>query len=101
LILTKTQRLLEEYCYTFAEKWFLFILEANGWDTPEAVELSKWWKALSKCDISPIAIALSQGQSLAVLFRRTISIRHCAIHRRPQIPVNKVEEMIRDAWLLS
>jgi hypothetical protein len=28
-------------------------------------------------------------------------IRHCAVHRRPQIPVKKVEEMIRDAWLLS
>jgi hypothetical protein len=101
LILTQTQRLLEECCYTFAEKWFPSMLEANGWDAPEAVELSKWWKALSKCDIPPTAIALSQGQSLAVLFRRAIHIRHCAVHRRPQIPVNKVKEMIRDAWLLS
>ncbi|TVY43769.1 hypothetical protein LSUB1_G001259 [Lachnellula subtilissima] len=101
LILTQTQRLLEECCYTFAEKWFPSMLEANGWDAPEAVELSKWWMALSKCDIPPIAVTLSQGQSLAGLFRRAISIRHCAVHRRPQIPVNKVEEMIRDAWLLS
>jgi hypothetical protein len=101
LILTQTQRLLEECCYTFAEKWFPSMLEANSWDAPEAVELSKWWKALSKCDIPTTAIALGQDQSLAVLFRRAIRIRHCAVHRRPQIPVNKVKEMIGDAWLLS
>jgi len=77
------------------------MLEANGWDAPEAAELTKWWEALSKCDIPATATALSHGQSLKVLFRRAISIRHGAVHRRPQIPVKKVEEMVRDAWLLS
>ncbi|CZR63633.1 uncharacterized protein PAC_13530 [Phialocephala subalpina] len=101
LILTQTQRLLEECCYNFAEKWFPSMLEANGWDAPEAVELTKWWKTLSKCDIPATAIALSHGQSLAVLFKRAIYIRNCAVHRRLQIPVKKVEEMVRDAWLLS
>jgi hypothetical protein len=101
LILTQTQLLLEECCYNFAEKWFPSLLEANGWDVPEAVELTKWWKTLSKCDIPTTAIALSHGQSLAVLFKRAISIRHCAVHRRPRIPVKKVGEMVRDAWLLS
>ncbi|KAH8674394.1 hypothetical protein BGZ60DRAFT_403819, partial [Tricladium varicosporioides] len=100
-ILTQTQGLLEECCYEFAEKWFPSILEANGWDAPEAVELTIWWKTLSKCDIPATAIALSHGQSLAVLFKRAISIRHCAVHRRPQIPVKKVEEMVRDARSLS
>ena len=77
------------------------MLEANGWDAPEAVELTKWWKTLSKCDIPATAIDLSHGQSLAVLFKRAISIRHCAVHRRPRIPVKNVEEMVREAWLLS
>jgi hypothetical protein len=77
------------------------MLEAHGWDAPEGVELTKWRKTLSKCDIPPTAIALSHGQSLAVLLKRAVSIRHCAVHRRPQIPVKKVEEMVRDAWLLS
>ena len=77
------------------------MLEAHGWDAPEAVEITAWWKTLSKCDIPATAIALSHGQSLAVLFKRAISIRHCAVHRRPQIPVKEVEEMVRDAWLLS
>lgn len=77
------------------------MLEANGWDAPEAVELTKWWRTLSKCDIPATAIALSHGQSLAVLFKRALSIRHCAVHRRPRIPVKKVGEMVRDAWLLS
>jgi hypothetical protein len=76
-------------------------LEANGWDAPEAVELSKWCTTLSKCDIPATAITLSHGQSLAVLFERAISIRHCAVHRHQRIPVKKVEEMVRNAWLLS
>ncbi|OBT74273.1 hypothetical protein VF21_07416 [Pseudogymnoascus sp. 05NY08] len=101
LILAQTQRLLEECCYIFAEKWFPSMLEANGWDAPEAVELTKWWTTLSKCDIPAIAIALGHGQLLAILFKRAISIRHCAVHRRPQIPVKDVGEMVRDAWLLS
>jgi hypothetical protein len=52
LILTQTQRLLEECCYTFAETWLPSMLEANGWgDTPVAVELTEWWKALSNYHI--------------------------------------------------
>jgi hypothetical protein len=100
-ILTQTQRLLEECCYNFAEKWFPSILETHGWDAPEAVELSKWWMTLRKCDIPVAAIALSPDQSLSVLFKRANSIRHCAVHRRPQIPVKIVEQMVRDAWLLA
>jgi len=101
LILTQTQRLLEECCYYFAEKWFPSILEAKGWDAPEAVELTKWCRTLLKRGIPATAIALSHGQSLAVLFKRAIYIRHCAVHRRRQIPVKELEEMVRDAWLLS
>ncbi|PMD31128.1 hypothetical protein L207DRAFT_592059 [Hyaloscypha variabilis F] len=101
LILTETQRLLEECCYNFAEKWFPSMLEVNGWDAPEAVELNKWGMILSKCDIPVAATALSPGQSLAGLFRNARKLRNCAVHRLPHISVQKVEEMVRDAWLLS
>lgn len=76
------------------------MLEASGWDAPEAVELSKWWRTISKCNIPAAATLLSPGQSLAALFGRAINIRH-SVHRHPQITVKKVEEMVRDAWLLS
>ena len=101
MILTQIQRLLEECCYKFAEKWFPSVLEANGWDAPEAVELTKWEETFKKCDIPAAATDLSHGQSLAALFRHTIRIRHCAVHRVPQVPIKKVEKMVRDAWLLS
>ena len=100
-ILTQTQRLLEECCYDFAGKWFPSILEDHGWDTPEAVELNKWWMTLRKYDIPAAAIAANPDQSLSVLFKRAASIRDCAVHRRAQIPVKIVEQMVRDAWLLS
>ncbi|XMA13705.1 hypothetical protein WAI453_006496 [Rhynchosporium graminicola] len=77
------------------------MLQAKSWDAPEAVELPAWWKTLSKFDISATAITLGHGQSLEVLFKRAISIRYCAVHRRPQIPVQEVEGMVRDAWSLS
>lgn len=73
------------------------MLEANGWDTLEVVELTKWRKTFSKCDISATVIALSHGQSLLVLFKRAISIQNCAVNRYPQIHVKKVEEMVRNA----
>ncbi|OBT59816.1 hypothetical protein VE03_10700 [Pseudogymnoascus sp. 23342-1-I1] len=101
LILAQTQRLLEECCYVFAEKWFPTMLEVNGWDAPEAVELTMWRTTLSKCDIPATAITLRHGESLALLFKRAIPIRHCAVHRRPRIPVKNLGEMVRDAWLLS
>jgi len=77
------------------------MLEANGWDAPEAVELNKWGMILSKCDIPVAATALSPGQSLAGLFRSARKLRNCAVHRLPHISVKKIEKMVRDAWLLS
>jgi hypothetical protein len=43
------------------------MLDANSWDTPEVVEVTTWWKTLSKYDTPATAIALSHDQSLAVL----------------------------------
>jgi hypothetical protein len=54
-------------------------VEANGWDAPEAVVPDKWQKALSKCDVPAVAIALSQGRSLAVLFGRAIPRTYLAL----------------------
>ncbi|KAG9230723.1 hypothetical protein BJ875DRAFT_347207, partial [Amylocarpus encephaloides] len=100
-ILNKTQQLLEECCYRFMGKWFPSVLEDNGWDVPEAVELTVWWKTLSNCVIPTAAVDLSQGQSLADLFNNVKYIRHSAVHRDLQMPIQVVEEMTRDAWLLS
>ncbi|KAG9231369.1 hypothetical protein BJ875DRAFT_122408 [Amylocarpus encephaloides] len=100
-ILTQTQQLLEECCYYFTKKWFPSILEAHSWDTSEAVELTDWWETLSKRQVPVAAMDLSQGQPLAVLFKRVKYIRHSAVHRDPQMPIKRVEEMVRDAWLLS
>jgi hypothetical protein len=62
--------------------------------------LTEWWKTLSKYLVPATAITLSRGHSLAALFKRVKSIRHCAVHRRAHIFVKKVEETVRDACLL-
>lgn len=77
------------------------MLQAKGWDASEAVELTKWRKTLLKCNIPEAATTLSHDQSLADLFKGAITVRNYAVHRRPQVPITKIEEMVRDAHLLS
>jgi hypothetical protein len=40
-ILSQTQRLLEECCYDFAERWLSSILDVNGWDAPEVAGMKR------------------------------------------------------------
>ncbi|KAH8663700.1 hypothetical protein BGZ60DRAFT_432828 [Tricladium varicosporioides] len=67
LVLTQTQRLLEECCYNFAEKWFPSMLEANGWEAPEAVELTESW---------PVAGSLLQARRIYPALRCSSSPTH-------------------------
>ncbi|CAG8263039.1 unnamed protein product [Penicillium salamii] len=47
LVLTTIQELLKESCFEFAQHHFTQLLAKNGWDCPEAVELTEWTKILS------------------------------------------------------
>ncbi|QSZ32372.1 hypothetical protein DSL72_001946 [Monilinia vaccinii-corymbosi] len=95
-ILRSLQMALESMCYRFVEKWLPKVLDANEWDCPDAIELSCWWRALEKCQIPIEAISPGRHRPLGTLFGRVKDIRHFAVHRLPDIPINSIQEMVTD-----
>jgi len=85
LILIIAQRQLEECCFDFAAKWLPSLLEEHKWDCAEAVELTKWTRALAKrCDkVAPSAIDNGSEAPLKEVFFSTNVLRHTAVHRLP------------------
>lgn len=84
-ILNTTQRVLEESCFEFAQKWLPQVLDSRGWDCAAAVELTKWSQILKQYSskipshaTSPVG-ELTLGQLLAATHR----LRHAAVHRLP------------------
>lgn len=84
-ILTTTQRLLEECCFDFTTMWLPSKLQENGWDCPEAVELTKWTKFLTKNnDLLPKAsLDLDKDTTIKQVLLSTHNLRHSAVHRLP------------------
>lgn len=81
-ILTSIQKLLEECCYHFTQKYAPNLLIDKKWDCAEAIELNKW----------TLAIVKRYGKFPAGAFRRpdhnihqvllaASKIRHAAVHR--------------------
>ena len=78
------------------------ILEEQGWDCPEAIELTQWTKIMSKrCKKIPAhAVDNSSGVPLDELFRSTSSLRHSAVHRLPT-NAKSIDRMILSALNLA
>lgn len=84
-ILTTTQRLLEECCFDFTTMWLPSKLQENGWDCPEAVELTKWTKFLTKnYNLLPKeSLDLDKDTTIKQVLLSTHNLRHSAVHRLP------------------
>ncbi|KAM3084128.1 hypothetical protein ACMFMG_001768 [Clarireedia jacksonii] len=99
-IMTCMQSALEDIVFRFAKRWLPMILEGNNWDTPEACELSLWWICLRECKV-PVEAVKPVKPSLQRLFDRLKHVRHCAVHRVPDIPIRSIQMMVADARLLA
>lgn len=102
LILTTTQRLLEECCFDFAVKWAPTMVESKGWDCAEAVELTQWTRTLAKlCEKLPAdAVFNDSGIPLATVFSSTDSLRHSAVHRL-LTSAQGIQKMVQSAIRLA
>ena len=78
MLLTTIQELLEESCFEFAQQHFPQLLTANGWDCPEAVELTEWTKILSPQSHPLINNLRFPLDAFIGLLRE---LRHSAVHR--------------------
>jgi hypothetical protein len=102
LILTTTQRELEECCFEFAAKWLPSLLEEYKWDCAEAAELTKWTRALAKrCGKLPSsAIDNDSNAPLEEVFFSTNVLRHTAVHRLTTT-AQGIHKMIQSASRLA
>ena len=79
MLMEKLQRILELDCYQFGLKAMPNIMQKQGWDCPESVELTKWVKLFRrKVDI---ATWQENGKPSKELLHSIATIRHVAVHR--------------------
>lgn len=95
LLLTTIQELLEESCFEFAQEHFPQLLTTNGWDCPEAVELTEWTKILSR-QSNPLINALKSPLNEFIGLLR--ELRHSAVHRLRKTAAG-VERLAENAQL--
>jgi hypothetical protein len=94
IITTSIQRLVEEGCFTYAQRHFPQLLVKNGWDCPEAVELTEWIKLLPQysCEL------VTTKKPLDELFSNLRALRHSAVHRLRKTAIG-VERLAENAQL--
>lgn len=101
LILTTTQRILEECCFDFASMWLSDVLDRRKWECSEAVELTEWLKILNqRCGKVPahaFAVQISSIQGILSSARR---LRHTAVHRLP-MTARGICQLVQSAARLS
>jgi hypothetical protein len=95
LALTTIQELLEESCFEFAQQHFPQMLATNGWDCPEAVELTEWTKILSQRS-HPLTNTLKSPLDEFIGLLR--ELRHSAVHRLRKTAAG-VERLAENAQL--
>lgn len=97
-ILVPVQRLLEEACFRFAQRYLPSALQHTRYDCPAAVELTKWAKILTKHreslggTVSPSLRSPAFPGLMAAMQR----LRHTAVHRIP-VPIAYVLRLVRSA----
>ncbi|RYP78913.1 hypothetical protein DL771_000298 [Monosporascus sp. 5C6A] len=84
-ILNEAQRLLEESCFEFLQKWLPSALEQKGWECASSIELTKGTRLLAgKAAGIPKEAFIDLGDTPLeqVLFAAN-NLRHSAVHRLP------------------
>ncbi|KAH6842058.1 hypothetical protein B0T12DRAFT_273547 [Alternaria alternata] len=81
-VLVKVQYALEKACFTFAQKRLENVLQKEGWDCAEAVELNRWPKVLltypEDCNLNGLN---EFDESLPNLLDSVTQLRHDTVHR--------------------
>ncbi|CAI7586771.1 unnamed protein product [Penicillium glandicola] len=95
LVLTTIQELLEESCFEFAQQHFPQLLATNGWECPEAVELTEWTKILARQSDTFINNLKTPLDEFIGLLRE---LRHSAVHRLRKTAAG-VERLAENAQL--
>lgn len=85
VVLLAAQRMLEEACFGFAQKFLPTVLQQARFDCPAAVELTRWIKILTK-HRDKLGTTIAPGlktPSFPTLMRSMRVLRHTIVHRIP------------------
>jgi hypothetical protein len=100
-LLARVQYTLEKACFAFAQKNLSELLQREGWDCAEAVELNQWARTLL---IYREELKLDDVKALAkplpILMESIIQLRHNAVHR-VRLPSSGLLQHLTDAGLLA
>ena len=82
VILTRSQKLLEECCYDFTQQWMPSLLADKKWECAEAIELNKWAYTISKRHGKfPDGAFKKSSTNLAESLLAVNKLRHSSVHR--------------------
>ncbi|CAN9145654.1 unnamed protein product [Alternaria alternata] len=100
-VLVTVQYVLEKVCFAFAQKFLGGILQREGWDCAEAVELNRWPKVLltyqKECHLNDLN---DLDKPLPTLLNSIVQLRHDAVHRA-RLSSSKLLQHLTDAVLLA
>ncbi|KAL9029218.1 MAG: hypothetical protein Q9196_002514 [Gyalolechia fulgens] len=81
-ILARSQKILEDCCYDFTQKYAANLLTERKWDCAEAIELNKWTLMMMKKHGKLPAGAFKDPDSgIQSVLLAVNSLRHSAVHR--------------------
>ncbi|RYN61653.1 hypothetical protein AA0117_g12938 [Alternaria alternata] len=96
-VLVSVQHMLESACYTFAQKKLRFVLETEGLECAEAVELHRWSNIFQTQQVEfPEDNLEALGRPLPELLRSMTELRHATVHRT-RLSANAAIQIISDA----
>jgi len=101
ILLVKVQAILEEACYAFGHKMMGDILQKEGWDCPESVELNIWARVFrcneDKFDVDKL---VELGKPFPELLDSIAQLRHTAVNR-VRVSANTVQQFVTEAESLA
>ena len=96
-ILAKVQKLLEECCYEFSQKYVPLMLTEMQWDCAEAVELNTWTSTIiQQCGYLSAEPFQKLDPKLHEILLAVNKLRHSAVHRL-RISTKGIIQMIDEA----
>ncbi|KEF57251.1 uncharacterized protein A1O9_05168 [Exophiala aquamarina CBS 119918] len=100
-LLLKVQGILEDACYNFGSREMKDVIEKEGWDCAECVELNVWARTLlANKNIFQLEDLESLGQQFSELTSSINHLRHTVVHRL-RINANGLERFLADAEALA
>ncbi|XXH02984.1 hypothetical protein Hte_009374 [Hypoxylon texense] len=100
-ILNEAQRMLEESCFDFVQKWLPVVLEEQAIDCASSIELTNWTRLVAKIAdrIPQEAFDLGAAPLTEILFA-TNKLRHTAVHRL-LTTARGIQDLVKSAMALT